>query len=265
VSAPSDGGSGERGAAIGGASLAGVLARMKASVAEPCDAAAGEPRDRAMRIAEALLFAAAGPLDEAAIAVALPASAPPVGAVLAALESEYSRRGVTLQRVAGGYMFRTAPDLAHLLRRDAAEPKKLSRAALETLAIIAYHQPVTRAEIEALRGVAAARGTIDLLIELGWIRIRGRRRTPGRPVTFGTTEAFLVHFGLDHVSDLPGADELAAAGLIEGSPGGRDVPAPSDAPALHPDEDPLGEDVTTLMEDERRAAAEGPLDADEAV
>jgi segregation and condensation protein B len=126
------------------------------------------------------------------------------------------------------------------MTREATEPRKLSRAAIETLAIIAYHQPVTRAEIEAIRGVTISRGTLDLLIETGWARLRGRRRAPGRPVTYGTTEEFLVHFGLDSIEDLPGLDELKGAGFLEGRlPSGFSVPMPSDDPNLREDEEPL--------------------------
>src|SRR6185437_3830751 len=152
---------------------------------------------------------------EATLAARLPEGAD-VAAVLAQLASDYSERGVGLVHTGAGWSFRTAGDLAPLLRREAVERRKLSRVALETLAIVAYHQPVTRAEIEAVRGVSVARGTLELLLETGWIRLRGRRKAPGRPVTFGTTPAFLDHFGLEAVSDLPGMMELKAAGLLDG-------------------------------------------------
>ena len=149
-------------------------------------------------------------------------------------------RGVNLVQVAGKWMFRTAGDLSFLLSRDAVEQKRLSRAALETLAIIAYHQPVTRAEIEEIRGVATSKGTLDLLLETGWIRMRGRRRTPGRPVTYGTTEAFLSHFGLDTVADLPGVEELKGAGLLDSRvPANFAMPEPHAGEELTADEDPL--------------------------
>ena len=129
------------------------------------------------------------------------------------------------------------------MTQEVEEPRKLSRAAIETLSIIAYHQPVTRAEIEEIRGVATARGTLDVLMEAGWVRMRGRRKTPGRPITFGTTEAFLSHFGLNAVSDLPGLDELKSAGLFDGRlPVGVAIPLPSDDPLLRADEDPLDAD-----------------------
>jgi segregation and condensation protein B len=170
------------------------------------------------------------------------------------LQTEYAPRGVNLVRVAGKWAFRTANDLAWLMTRDAAEPRRLSRAAVETLAIIAYHQPVTRAEIEDIRGVSTSKGTLDVLLETGWIRLRGRRRAPGRPVTYGTTESFLTHFGLQSVGDLPGLDELRGAGLIEGAlPSGFEVPMPSDDPMLRADEDPLdaAPDLGLLPPEER--------------
>jgi segregation and condensation protein B len=190
-----------------------------------------------LRMLEAVLFAAAEPLDEATIAERLPPDAD-VPKLLEELTQVYAKRGVNLVRVAGRWAFRTAPDLAHILQRNAIEQKRLSRAAMETLAIVAYHQPVTRAEIEEIRGVTINKGTLDILLELGWVRMRGRRRVPGRPVTYGTTDAFLMHFGLDKVSDLPGLDELKAAGMLEGRiPSGFGVPSPSDSLAM--DEDPL--------------------------
>jgi segregation and condensation protein B len=160
-------------------------------------------------------------------------------------------RGVNLVQVAGKWSFRTAGDLSFLLAREAVEQKKLSRAALETLAIIAYHQPVTRAEIEEIRGVATSRGTIDLLLETGWIRMRGRRRSPGRPVTYGTTEAFLVHFGLDSVGDLPGLEELKGAGLLDSRvPTDFSVPNPHASDELTEDEDPLEDEAEIRAERE---------------
>lgn len=196
-------------------------------------------RDETLRVVEALLFAAAEPLSEADLAARLPAGAD-VAALLARLTEDYAPRGVNLVKVAGKWTFRTASDLSYLLSRDAPEPKKLSRAALETLAIVAYHQPATRAEIEDIRGVSTSKGTLDVLLETGWVRLRGRRRTPGRPVTYGTTEAFLLHFGLESIGDLPGLDELKGAGFFDGRlPPGFSIPAPSDDAALRDDEDPL--------------------------
>jgi segregation and condensation protein B len=189
-----------------------------------------------LRMTEALLFAASEPLDEKALASSLPEGAD-VPALIAELQRLYDGRGVTLVRVAEKWQFRTAPDLAFLLRKERPEQKRLSRAAIETLAIVAYHQPVTRAEIEDVRGVMLSKGTIDALMEVGWVKIRGRKRTPGRPVTYGTTEAFLLHFGLESITHLPGTDELKAAGFLDAiPPSGFDVPNPSDQ--LGPDEDP---------------------------
>jgi segregation and condensation protein B len=192
-----------------------------------------------LRMLEALLFASAEPLAEKDLAQRLPAGAD-LPALLAELQTDYAGRGVNLRRVEGAWAFRTAEDLAFLLRRDVTEQRRLSRAALETLAIIAYHQPATRAEIEEIRGVQISKGTLDVLLEAGWVRLRGRRRTPGRPVTFGTTPAFLDHFGLESIGDLPGLGELKAAGLIEAlPPSAGDLPEPNDDPALRDDEDPL--------------------------
>jgi segregation and condensation protein B len=189
-----------------------------------------------LRMVEALLFAAAEPLDQKSLSASLPEGADVKG-VLTALQAIYEKRGVNLCCVAGKYQFRTAADLAFLLRKEKPEQKRLSKAAIETLAIIAYHQPVTRAEIEDIRGVALSKGTLDTLIEVGWVKIRGRKRTPGRPVTYGTSEAFLVQFGLENVGHLPGLDELKAAGFLEAMPpSGFDVPNPSDT--LSDDEDP---------------------------
>lgn len=216
---------------------------------------------RAIRIAEALLFAARDPLGEEEIARALPADIEP-REVLTVLAAQYEGRGVELRRLAGKWAFRTAPDLGYLLSADAEEPKKLTRAGLETLAIIAYHQPVTRAEIEDIRGVQLSRGTLDLLLEAGWVKMRGRRRSPGRPVTYGTTEAFLVQFNLDKLSDLPGLDEMKGTGLVEGGNPGFTVPLPSDAPGLRDDEDALEPDLFEQMTEERLAEDDPPLDPD---
>jgi segregation and condensation protein B len=196
-------------------------------------------RAEELRILEALLFAAEEPLDEKALAGRMPAGVD-VRALLTRLQKEYAPRGVNLVRVGGKWSLRTAGDLAWLLTREMVVTKKLSRAAIETLAIVAYHQPVTRAEIEEIRGVTTSKGTLDVLLETGWIRLRGRRKAPGRPVTYGTTEAFMSHFGLDALADLPGVEELRGAGLIDKSlPAGFTVPVPSDDPALRDDEDPL--------------------------
>jgi segregation and condensation protein B len=193
----------------------------------------------AKRTLEALLFAASAPLDESALARQLPADTN-IPQLIAALQTEYATRGVNLVKVGGGYAFRTAQDLSHLLERHAVEERKLSKAALETLAIIAYHQPVTRAEVEEIRGVSTSKGSLDVLLETRWIRPRGRRRAPGRPITYGTTAEFLNHFGLDAIKDLPGLAELKGAGLLDGNlPPDFKVPEPSDLAALMPDELPL--------------------------
>jgi len=198
-----------------------------------------QERAEALRILEALLFAAEGPLDEKELAARLPEGAD-AHSLLVQLQKEYEPRGVNLVRVAGKWSLRTASDLAWLLTHEAIVTRKLSRAAIETLAIVAYHQPVTRAEVEEIRGVSTSKGTLDVLLETGWIRLRGRRKAPGRPVTYGTTEAFLSHFGLDALTDLPGLDELKGAGLLESSlPAGFTVPVPSDDPALRDDEEAL--------------------------
>jgi len=200
---------------------------------------AGEVRPEELRLLEAMLFASAEPLDEATLAARLPAELD-VPAALARLQEEYALRGVNLVRVGGKWTFRTASDLSWLLSKETIETRKLSRAAIETLAIVAYHQPVTRTEIEEIRGVSTSKGSVDVLLQTGWIRPRGRRRAPGRPVTYGTTDAFLSHFGLDALDDLPGIEELKGSGLLDGRlPPGFSVPLPSDDPALRDDEDPL--------------------------
>ena len=207
----------------------------------PVSESDGEPaaRPEELRLLEALLFAAAEPLDEATLAKQLPDGAN-VKEALAALQAEYAPRGVNLVRIGRKWMFRTAADLSWLLTKETTETRKLSRAAMETLAIISYHQPVTRAEIEEIRGVQTAAGTLDVLLKTGWIRPRGRRKAPGRPITYGTTEAFLSNFGLEEIGDLPGLEELKGSGLIEGSlPAGFAVPVPSDDTTLRDDEDPL--------------------------
>jgi len=198
--------------------------------------------ERNLRVLEALLFASSEPLDANSLSAYLGEGAD-VGDLLLTLQSRYAGRGVNLVQRADKWAFRTAEDLGFLLRRDEQENRPLSRAALETLSIIAYHQPATRAEIEEVRGVATGKGTLDLLMEAGWIRMRGRRRTPGRPVTYGTTDAFLDHFGLESLSDLPGLDELKGAGLLSSRlPPNLQIPLPFDGAALRDDEDPLDPD-----------------------
>jgi segregation and condensation protein B len=198
-----------------------------------------EERPEELRLLEAMLFAASEPLSEKDLAARLPQGTD-VADALKRLQQDYASRGVNLVRVGGKWTFRTAGDLSWLLSKETVETRKLSRAAIETLAIIAYHQPVTRTEIEDIRGVSTSKGSIDVLLETGWIKPRGRRKVPGRPLTFGTTEAFLSHFGLDAVGDLPGLEELKGSGLLDGRlPAGFNVPMPSDDPALREDEDPL--------------------------
>jgi segregation and condensation protein B len=183
------------------------------------------------RMVEAILFATAEPLTVAEMDARMPHGSDAAEAVRM-LQRRYQGRGVMVVRVGDGWAIRTAPDLGFLMRRETIEPRKLSRAAIETLAIIAYHQPVTRAEIEEIRGVSVSRGTVDQLIELGWVRFGRRKMTPGRPVTFVVTDAFLDHFGLESARDLPGLKELRAAGLLESRP----MPG-GEASAAAPDED----------------------------
>lgn len=202
---------------------------------------AGEVQQRQLRILEALLFASSEPLSLAEIAPYLGEGAN-LPLLLDELRRHYADRGINLVRRGDRWAFRTAEDLGFLLRREQEETRPLSRAALETLAIIAYHQPATRAEIEEVRGVATGKGTLDLLMEAGWVRMRGRRRTPGRPVTYGTTDGFLDHFGLEGLSDLPGLDELKGSGLLSSRlPPSLQIPLPFDG-ALREDEDPLAPD-----------------------
>jgi segregation and condensation protein B len=201
-----------------------------------------EVLERNLRVLEAILFASGEPLDANSL-LSYVGEGANIGELLLTLQARYADRGVNLVRRGDKWAFRTAEDLGFLLRRDEQESRPLSRAALETLSIIAYHQPATRAEIEEVRGVATGKGTLDLLMEAGWIRMRGRRRTPGRPVTYGTTDAFLDHFGLESLSDLPGLDELKGSGLLSGRlPPNLQIPLPFDGAALRDDEDPLDPD-----------------------
>ena len=220
---------------------------------------APEDHRRHLRMLEALLFATTTPLSRAEIALRMPEDID-LDALLHELQAAYASRGVNLRRFDDRWAFRTAEDLAFVLKREVVEQKRLSRAAVETLAVIAYHQPATRAEIEEVRGVAVSPGTLDVLLEAGWVRLRGRRRTPGRPVTFGTTPAFLDHFGLESIGDLPGLADLRAAGLIDTLANPADeTPEPNDSPDLRDDEDPLELDFAL----EQEADAEEPDDEDE--
>jgi len=192
-----------------------------------------------LRIVEAFLFASPQAVSEEEIAGRLPEGTD-VKALLVELAEHYQGRGVEPVKTAERWSFRTAADMAPKLKIRLKQSRRMSRAALETMAIIAYHQPVTRAEIEEIRGVATAAGTLDVLLKTGWIRPRGRRKSPGRPITYGTNEAFLSHFGLEEVADLPGLDELKGSGLLEGNmPTGFAVPMPSDDMTLRDDEEPL--------------------------
>ncbi|GGF72090.1 segregation and condensation protein B [Azorhizobium oxalatiphilum] len=227
---------------------------------------------RDLRIIEALLFTSGAPLEPHKLAAHLPEKTD-IEALMDILAADYSRRGVNLVKAGGGWMLRTAPDLAPVVSRGQVETRKLSRAAVEVLAIVAYHQPVTRAEIEDIRGVSTSKGTLDLLLESGWVRLRGRRKAPGRPVTYGTTPAFLTHFGLDALQDLPGLDELRGAGLLDGRiPPGFTIPLPSDDAALRDDEEALEKEPLDLAlaplldyaeRDEGDGAGDGEKDRDE--
>ncbi len=232
--------------------MANSSAAVAIAVDNDATAMSQSPEDHRqnLRMVEALLFASAEPLSAAEIAGRLPEGADIAG-LLRDVQTIYAERGVNLVQVAGKWMFHTAGDLSFLLSREAVEQKKLSRAALETLAIIAYHQPVTRADIEEIRGVATSKGTLDVLMETGWIRMRGRRRSPGRPVTYGVTEAFLVHFGMDSVADLPGVEELKAAGLLDSRiPADFSIPEPQAGEGLAADEDPLEDgDIGTAIDE----------------
>ena len=199
------------------------------------------------RMVEALLFAAAEPLDEKSIADRLPAGAA-IADLIAAVAADYEGRGVVLNKVDTKWRFVTASDVAHILSKEKVTQRKLSRAALETLAIIAYHQPCTRADIEDVRGVQVAKGSLDQLLEIGWVKMRGKRRdVPGRPTLYGTTDAFLEHFGLEGVMDLPGLADLKAAGLLDARlPPGFSVPSPADGDDEDIDE---GEDSGEFAQD----------------
>ena len=220
------------------------------------------PIQEELRILEARLFASEKPLTANQLAESLPGDCD-VQSLLAALKEQYADRGVNLVRVGGRWSFRTAEDLAYVMERHAVEERRLSRAALETLAIIAYHQPTTRAEIEEVRGVSTSKGTLDALMDIGWIRPRGRRRAPGKPVTYGTTDEFLVHFGLDSLGDLPGLGELKGAGLLDAAlPPDFRVPQPKELASLLPDELPLDEEDEEGHVDATEAEPELELDDD---
>lgn len=220
-----------------------------------------EVRFQQIRLLEALLFAASEPLGEKDLARHFPDDAD-LGRMLEELAGLYEARGVNLRRIGDTWAFRTAQDLAPKMRIESDTRRKLSRAAIETLAVVAYHQPVTRAEIEEIRGVALSKGTLDTLLEAGWIKPRGRRRTPGKPVTWGTTEAFLDHFGLDAVTSLPGLEELKAAGLLDARPAITALGARGELPPAGPVVDDTEEDDDledeALGSDEALVAEFGP-------
>lgn len=256
------------------AAQGGDLARVISEVEAAAQGFVGVHHDHRekLRQVEALLFASPEPLTEAHLAAEVGAGAE-IGELLAELQESYTGRGVNLVRVAEKWAFRTASDLSHLLTKHATEERRLSKAALETLAIISYHQPVTRAEIEEIRGVVTSAGTLDILMEAGWVRPRGRRRAPGKPLTYGTTENFLAYFGLESIKDLPGLSDLKSAGLLDGNlPPGFVVPTPQAVAALMPDELPLeagddgreeedgeGDDEAEVGDADGRVAPEGPL------
>lgn len=217
-------------------------------------------RSQHLRIVEAILFAAEAPVSIQKLQSFFPEGTD-VLALLTDLQGNYANRGVNLVQIAGNWTLRTAEDLSFVLRRETFEQKKLSKAALETLSIVAYHQPVTRADIEEIRGVAISKGTLDILMEIGWVKMRGRRRTPGRPVTYGTTDAFLSHFGLNEVMDLPGLHELKGAGLLDANlPPDFEIPNPRGSDELAADEDPLDGDEQFPLEMYLPEAAENPED-----
>lgn len=220
------------------------------------DSAPAEGNDpQHLRLLEALLFASPDPVSEVALASRLPEGVD-VKSLIGELQQMYAERGVNLTRVAGKWAFRTAPDLGNILRVERNVVRKLSRAGVETLATIAYHQPVTRAEIEEIRGVQLSKGTFDTLFESGWIKPVGRRHTPGRPVTWGTTDAFLGHFGLESVSALPGIDELKAAGLLDSRPAGAVIAGNRGAEAANPDAPMEPQDSETGSSEEAEETVE---------
>ena len=209
----------------------------------------GDPDDL-VRAVEATLFAAETPMSAEAISLHLGGAA--VQGALEDLAATYAQRGVQLVERGGRWHFQTAPDLAHLLRREREDVRRLSRAATEVLAIVAYHEPVSRAEIESIRGVQTAKGTLDVLMEAGWVRVTGRREVPGRPVIYATTPDFLTHFGLASRKDLPGIEDLRAAGLLD--PVEDALAAALDGPAISPDEAAIAENPTGALESEDESA-----------
>ncbi len=238
--------------------IADAIRRIEDAFSDEPKGRRAEPSEEAVRAAEALLFAGGEPLTASQLGERL-GEGVDVAAVLMRLKKDYEGRGVELVEVAGAWRFQTAQDLSHLFALEKANPKRLPKAAMETLAVIAYHQPVTRAEIEDIRGVSLARGALDLLLEIGWVKPKGRRRTPGRPLTFGTTEAFLEHFGLVSLDVLPGKEDLKGLGLLDGRAAAElDIPRPGDGDPGDPDlsstssdDEPLpgGEDSASFFVD----------------
>jgi len=199
--------------------------------------------DPLVRMLEALIFASKDPVTYRALVERFPDNNE-IEAALGELQRLYQNRGVNLIKIGEAYAFRTAPDLGFLLHEEEIQPRKLSRAAREVLAIIAYHQPLTRAELEEIRGVETSKGTLDVLMETGWVKLRGRRRSPGRPVTYGTTVDFLDYFNLSDISDLPGKEELKGAGLLSNRlPDHFSVPSPTTHPERLSDEEEPLEDI----------------------
>ncbi len=232
-----------------GPPLADAMRRIEDAFAEGGERPRGEPSADAIRAAEALLFAGGESITAKALSEKL-GPAVDVAAVLMRLKKDYEDRGVQLVEAGGGWRFQSAPDLSSLFAETREAPRKLPKAAMETLAVIAYHQPVTRAEIEEIRGVSLSRGSMELWLEIGWIRPRGRRRTPGRPLTFGTTDAFLAQFGLASLDALPGKDDLKSLGLLDPrAANALDVPRPTEE--LASDEEPLsdGDDAASFFVD----------------
>ena len=229
--------------------LADAMRRIEDAFVEGGERVRAEPSQDAIRAAEALLFAGGEPISAKDLGEKL-GPAVDVAAVLMKLKTDYAERGVQLVETGAGWRFQSAPDLAGLFTETREAPKRLPKAAMETLAVIAYHQPVTRAEIEEIRGVSLSRGSMELLLEIGWIRPRGRRRTPGRPLTFGTTDVFLGQFGLASLDALPGKDDLKSLGLLDPRAASAiDVPRPSEE--TDPDEEPLseGDDAASFFVD----------------
>jgi segregation and condensation protein B len=227
------------------------------------EAQTGELDPQLLRLLEAVLFASAEPMDEATIATRLPEGSD-VPRLVAALAEQYENRGVNLVQAGGKWLFRTAEDLAPAMRVYANPQRKLSRAAIETLAIVAYHQPITRAEMEEIRGVGLSKGTIDMLFEQGWITPRGRRQTPGKPVTWGSTDKFLTDFGIESLESLPGMDELKAAGLLDKRPAIQitDAALPEEEEPLSPEEqERLAEDAAFLASIDNEQGEAGEADA----